>query len=96
MMKLQDKIQQQSELARQLGKSLQIQDIWPDAYDSSQSVGLKGIQRQTLDKYNRRVLGFISARFSCRDGREYQLKKAELLSFKPDAVIHPEFKEPTT
>lgn len=61
----------------------QIQEIWTEAFATSASVKLCGKVRG-----NR----FTKAWFECADGRTYPLTKQELKEYKPDALIHRNFK----
>ncbi len=36
--------------------------------------------------------GFIEAWFILGNGEKYNLNKMQLVAFKPDAIIHPDFK----
>ena len=60
-----------------------IEAIWNEAFDTGKAVKLCGRTRGGK---------FTKAWFRCVDGREYHITRSQLLEYKPDARIHPNFK----
>lgn len=61
----------------------------PDAFIHGRVI-FSGIQKMLpLPKQEN---GFIEAWFILGNGEKYNLNKMQLVAFKPDAIIHPDFK----
>jgi hypothetical protein len=86
---IQEKQETVRELSRQLEKSMTIEQIWPEAFTTGMPVRLKG--KQSMFPGTSRKVGFTVAYFECRDGRKYYLSREELMQFKPDAIVHPDY-----
>jgi hypothetical protein len=61
------------------------EEIWPEAYDTSQPVRLCG---------KIRAKKMISAWLSCRDGRVYNLTKDEFLALGCEIPVHSKYRKP--
>ena len=88
--KIAEKQAQAAKLRAELDRSLLIQSIWPNAFDSG-TVTFGG--KKTMLPYPSRDIGFISAYFRANNGDIYRLSAIELRVFKPDSVIHPNYQE---
>lgn len=87
---LQEKTSRLQALSGELSRSMTVQDLWPDAFSTNQPVRLKGILRM---KPHTCDMAFTKAWLECRDGRKYPLRISELKILKPDALIHPDYRE---
>jgi len=92
--RLEDLQEEQAHLTSQLRLSLQIQEIWPEAFEYG-NCRFSGIQREgVVDGKIGRHLCFTEAWF-INGYQKRWLTAGELIAFKPDAYVHKEFAQPT-
>ena len=88
--KLQLKIDALKVLSRDLDNSLLIESIWPDAFKHGK-VKFSGIQKHSY-KFFESGLAFTQSWFIDGAGHKHYLTAEELKQFKPDALIHKDYK----
>lgn len=88
MSNLDSKIAEMARLSSQLGRSMLIQEIWPEAFEAG-GCKFSGIQQYAQSKdLPRGGLHFMNSYFERADGKRRYLTRDQLLRFKPDAKIH--------
>lgn len=90
---LQRKQAKMAALTGELADSWNILSMFPDAFAWG-PVKFTGLQKQmpTCIGHPRETLGFIKAYFVRGDGVRLPLTKEQLLTFRPDALVHPEYR----
>ncbi len=80
-----------ADLLVKLGKSLAIQQIWPEAFKAG---SCKFSGRLSWDnRFTVKGHSFISAWFERADSVRYYLSAEQLAAFKPEVAIHRDYRE---
>ena len=79
------------DLLEQLGRALQIKEIWPEAFDHG-AVEFGGIKMEQ-HSFGRSAPAYTMAWLKDSFGYKRYLTKKELKVLKPEAIIHQEYKE---
>ena len=92
MSKLDDDLAEMARLSSQLGKSMTIQEIWPEAFEAG---GCKfGGSLEYDGRIGEPMHTFTSAYFERADGVRRYLTPAEIKRFKPEITINRKFEVP--
>lgn len=90
-----------AELLKQLGRSLQIQEIWPEAFEAGPCYfgGSLSYDGRHKVKHNDKLVSvpehsFTSAYFRRADNVKRYLTPAEMARFKPEIILHRDFEVP--